>query len=159
MVLKSEKQKKKKKKKKKVLICNFSFFLFQFSTFDFPKFFSMFPFFLSSLFPIGQLKFPGQSVRRHSAPRLLRQCYSPERKWFLLCETCWSVLYFSRQLSMWHAKLSTPTLRAKMRKKICKVWGKIRKNDRNLREKWGKWNFCPPGTVRLATAVLVQCCC
>ena len=31
------------------------------------------------------------------------------------------------------------------------VWGKI---DRNLRKKWGKWNSCPPGTVRLATALL-----
>ena len=35
-----------------------------------------------------------------------------------------------------------------------KVWGKIRENDQNLGEKWGKWNSCPPGTVRLATALM-----
>ena len=45
-----------------------------------------------------------------------------------------------------------PTRRAKMRKKISKVWGKI---DQNLRKKWGKWNSCPPGTVRLATALIM----
>ena len=39
-----------------------------------------------------------------------------------------------------------------MRKKISKVWGKIRKTDRNLRKKWGKWNSCPPGPERLTTA-------
>ena len=43
--------------------------------------------------------------------------------------------------------------RAKVRKKIRKVWGKI---DRNLRKKWGKWNSCPPGTVRLATALVTS---
>ena len=32
-----------------------------------------------------------------------------------------------------------------------KVWDKI--TDRNLRKKWGKWNSCPPGPVRLATAL------
>ena len=42
-----------------------------------------------------------------------------------------------------------------MRKKISKVWGKIRKIDQNLRKKLGKWNSCPPGTVRLATALNV----
>ena len=31
-----------------------------------------------------------------------------------------------------------------------KVWGK---NDQNLRKKLGKWNSCPPGTVRLATTL------
>ena len=46
------------------------------------------------------------------------------------------------------------TRRAKMRKKISKVWGKTRKIDRNLRTKWGKWNLCPPGTVRLSTALI-----
>ena len=44
-----------------------------------------------------------------------------------------------------------------MRKKISKVWGKIRKLVQNLRKKWGKWNSCPrscpPRTVRLATAL------
>ena len=40
-----------------------------------------------------------------------------------------------------------------MRKKISKVWGKIRKISQNLRKKWGKWNSCPPGTVRLATVL------
>ena len=45
-----------------------------------------------------------------------------------------------------------------MRKKISKVWGKISKIDQNLRKKWGKWNSCPPGTVRLPTALrLYQC--
>ena len=31
----------------------------------------------------------------------------------------------------------------------------MRKIDQNLRKKWGKWNSCPPGTVRLATALLI----
>ena len=31
---------------------------------------------------------------------------------------------------------------------------KNKKNDLNLRQKWGKWNSCPPGTVRLATALV-----
>ena len=43
--------------------------------------------------------------------------------------------------------------RAKMRKKMSKVWGKIRKNLSHFEEKWGKWNSCQPGTVRLATAL------
>ena len=47
----------------------------------------------------------------------------------------------------------SPTRRAKMRKKISKLWAKIRKIDRNLRRKWGNWNSCPPGTARLATAL------
>ena len=38
-------------------------------------------------------------------------------------------------------------------RKWVKVWGKIRKLNRDLRKKWGKWNSCPPGTVRLATAL------
>ena len=33
------------------------------------------------------------------------------------------------------------------------VRGNKRKINRNLRKKWGKWNSCPPGTVRLATAL------
>ena len=39
--------------------------------------------------------------------------------------------------------------------KMSKVWGNIlRKIDRDLTlEKWGKWNSCLPGTVRLATAL------
>ena len=41
-----------------------------------------------------------------------------------------------------------------MRKKMRKVWGKVRKLDPNLRKKWGKWNSCTPGTVRLATALV-----
>ena len=36
---------------------------------------------------------------------------------------------------------------------ISKVWGKIRKIDQTLRGKWGKWNICLPGTLRLATAL------
>ena len=32
---------------------------------------------------------------------------------------------------------------------------KIRKFDWNLRKIWGKWNSCPPRTVRLATALLL----
>ena len=48
-------------------------------------------------------------------------------------------------------------LRAKMRKKISKVWGKIRKIDRNFRKKMRKvWNSYPPGTVRLATDLLIS---
>ena len=43
-----------------------------------------------------------------------------------------------------------PTRRAKMRKEMRKVWGKIDKIDPNLRKEWGKWRSCPPGTVRLA---------
>ena len=35
----------------------------------------------------------------------------------------------------------SPTRRAKMRKKMSKVWGKIRKNDLNLGEQWGKWKL------------------
>ena len=35
-----------------------------------------------------------------------------------------------------------------------KVWGKIRKNWSQFEEKCGKWNSCPPGTVRLATALV-----
>ena len=38
-------------------------------------------------------------------------------------------------------------------RKWVKVWGKIRKLNRDLRKKWGKWNSCPPGTVRLAKAL------
>ena len=40
-----------------------------------------------------------------------------------------------------------------MRKKTYKIRGKLRKVDRNLRGKWGKWNPCPC-TVRLATALI-----
>ena len=50
------------------------------------------------------------------------------------------------------SRYSSPTRRAKMRKRISKVWGKIRKIVRNLRKRWEKWNSCPPGTVRLALA-------
>ena len=42
--------------------------------------------------------------------------------------------------------------------KISKVWGKIRKIDLNLRKNWGKWNSCPSGNVRLATALLFYEC-
>ena len=38
-------------------------------------------------------------------------------------------------------------------RKWIKVWGKIRKLNWDLRKKWGKWNSCPPGTVRLVTAL------
>ena len=34
-----------------------------------------------------------------------------------------------------------------------KVLRKIKKIDWNSRKKWGKWNSCPPGTARLATAL------
>ena len=40
-----------------------------------------------------------------------------------------------------------------MRKKISKVWAKKSRIDQNLRKNWGKWNSCPPGTVRLVTAL------
>ena len=50
----------------------------------------------------------------------------------------------------WRRQCHSPTRRAKMRKKVRRVWGKIaknkKKNDRNLRKEWGKWNSCPPGT-------------
>ena len=48
---------------------------------------------------------------------------------------------------------NSPTRRTKMRKKVRKNWGKLRKFDRNLRKVWGNWNVCPPGTVMLATAL------
>ena len=48
----------------------------------------------------------------------------------------------------------SPTRGVKMRKKMSKIWGQIRKIDQNLRKKGGKWNSCPPGTVRLATALV-----
>ena len=43
--------------------------------------------------------------------------------------------------------------------KVSHSGGKIRKIDQNLREKWGKWNSCPPGTVRLAMALVSQMPC
>ena len=39
-------------------------------------------------------------------------------------------------------------------RKWVKVCGKIRKLNQDLRKKWGKWNSCPPRTVRLATALM-----
>ena len=58
--------------KKKVLssFCNFSPFHFQFSTFPFLIFFffSNFPFFLASLFPVGQQKFPGEKCQGALCP-------------------------------------------------------------------------------------------
>ena len=39
---------------------------------------------------------------------------------------------------------------------VSKVWGKTRKIDRNLRKKLRKWSSCPPGTVRLATALTIM---
>ena len=82
MVLKS-KSKKKKKKKNPLLILelppsifNFPPSLFQISLFSSP-FSPIFPFFLASLFPVGQQKFPGQKCQEalyHTIPppRLLR---------------------------------------------------------------------------------------
>ena len=46
---------------------------------------------------------------------------------------------------------SRPPGGPKWGRKWVKVWGKIRKLNRDLRKKWGKWNSCPPRTVRLAT--------
>ena len=46
--------------------------------------------------------------------------------------------------------------RAKLRKKISKVWGKIRKLIEIWGKKIGKWNSCPPGTVRLDTALCMD---
>ena len=47
------------------------------------------------------------------------------------------------------------TRRAKMRKKIHRA-SSLGKINRNLMKKWEKWNSCPPGTVRLATALLLR---
>ena len=72
-------EKLKAKNKKKSSICNFSSFHFQFFIFPFSVFFlfcSISPFFLASLFPVGQHKFPGQkSLGGHSAP-LPPSCYA-----------------------------------------------------------------------------------
>ena len=60
------KRKKKKKKKKKSPLFIFQLFLLPFSIFHLPFsffFFLQFPFFLASLFPVGQQKFPGQKCR------------------------------------------------------------------------------------------------
>ena len=75
VVLKSEKQKKKKKKGPLLILQLFLLpFIFNFPpfpTFPFKKisfFFLHFPFFLTSLFLVGQQKFPGQKCLGHSAP-------------------------------------------------------------------------------------------
>ena len=44
--------------------------------------------------------------------------------------------------------------RAKMRKKMRKVWGKMRKIDQNSRREWEKWKSHPPRTVKLLTALI-----
>ena len=82
---------------------------------------------------------------------------------FMICGRIQSAINNERCLSPWGfyavpirvcgTEKYIATRRAKMRKKISKVWGKIRKIDQTLRKKWGKWNSCPLGTVRLATAL------
>ena len=78
---KKKKKKRRRKKKKKVLssFCNFPFH-FQFSTFPFPfsiflLFFCIFQFFLVSLFPVSQQKFPGEKYQGVPPPRLLRHYF------------------------------------------------------------------------------------
>ena len=78
---KQNKKQNKTKQNKKILssFCNFSSLHFQFSTFPFSiflLFFSIFPFFLASLFPVGQQKFTIEKCwgALYPRPQLLRHC-------------------------------------------------------------------------------------
>ena len=66
---KGKKKKKKKKKKSSPHFVTFppSILIFNLPFFDFPSFL-LHPFFLTSLFPVGQQKFPDQTSLGHSTP-------------------------------------------------------------------------------------------
>ena len=91
---KEQNKTKKQNKKEKILssFFNFSSFHFQFfhPLFPFPSFLLQFPFFLASLFSVGQQKFPGQKSARSPSPLLLRHC--PTHTQLRLC-THLSLLY------------------------------------------------------------------
>ena len=82
---KAKKKKKKKKKRPSPLFYNFSYFHFQFSTFPFTIFliffsiFTLFPFLLTSFFPIRQQKFPGQKSLGTLCPPP-PACYATEHR-------------------------------------------------------------------------------
>ena len=62
----------------------------------------------------------------------------------------WSSQWRSQGLPGWATR---PPEEPKWGRKLEKFEEKYEKNYQNLRKKWGKWNSCPPGTVRLATAL------
>ena len=137
-----------KKKKKKVLTSfyDISYFKFfhripfynNFLLFLFFSIFTPFPFFLPSFFPIRQQKIPGQ-----------------KSQWGALCPPVptppVTPLASGVARAFSGGRLTHPEGPNEEENKYS-----LRKNKRNwskFEEKWGKWNSCPPGTVRLATAL------
>ena len=80
LIVKSKKKKKKKKKNSPLFILYLfllTFSIFHLPFFNFPSFPHFHFFFLASLFPVGQQKFPGQKSLGDTLPpppRLLRHC-------------------------------------------------------------------------------------
>ena len=91
--------------------------------------------------------------------RQISKEYLGYEKWrFLFSHNFWHLLSIWQILIHLCEKLSGvarafPGERVKMRNKISKTWGKVRKIDQNFRKKMRKVELLPSGTVRLTMAL------